>query len=138
MTADPPETRAPTAPALARWRASRAFYVALGWTFVAIGAVGVVVPLLPTTVFMIVALWAFSRGSSRFQAWLYGHPRFGPPLHAWRERRAIAPAAKLAAVAMMLASMVVVVLTTRDGLLTAGVALVLLPVAGYLLSRPSR
>lgn len=104
----------------------------------AIGAVGVVVPLLPTTVFMIVALWAFSRGSSRFQAWLYGHPRFGPSLHAWRERRAIAPAAKLAAVAMMLASMVVVVLTTRDGMLTAGVALVLLPVAGYLLSRPSR
>ena len=76
MTSEPSDSRVPAAPAPARWWASRALYVALGWTCVAVGAIGVVVPLLPTTIFMIVALWAFGRGSSRFRAWLYGHPRY--------------------------------------------------------------
>ena len=138
VTSEPSDSRVPAAPAPARWWASRALYVALGWTCVAVGAIGVVVPLLPTTIFMIVALWAFGRGSSRFRAWLYDHPRFGPPLHAWREHRAIAPSAKLAAVATMLASLAVILASTNDALLTAGVGLVLLPVAVYLLSRPSR
>ena len=79
----------------------RRLYLALGLSSVGLGAAGIVLPLLPTTPFLLVALWAFSRSSPRFQRWLETHPRFGPPLAAWRERGAIPRRAKaFAAVAL--------------------------------------
>ncbi|MEL0022405.1 MAG: YbaN family protein, partial [Rickettsiales bacterium] len=65
------------------------------------GLIGIVVPGLPTTVFLLMAAWAFSRSSERFQNWLLAHPRLGPPVIAWRERGAIPARAKILAVAMM-------------------------------------
>ena len=59
----------------------------LGWTFFALGLLGTVLPLVPTTPFMLLALWAFSVGSERFHRWLYHHPVFGPPLRRWSEER---------------------------------------------------
>jgi uncharacterized membrane protein YbaN (DUF454 family) len=76
----------------------------LGWVFFALGAVGMVLPLLPTTPFMLLALWAFSIGSERFHAWLYHHPVFGPPLRRWQEERIIPLWGKAVAVSSMLAS----------------------------------
>ena len=56
------------------------FFLCLGWVFVGLGFVGAFVPGLPTTVFLIVALWAFSRSSDRLRMWLWTHPRFGATL----------------------------------------------------------
>jgi hypothetical protein len=56
---------------------------------------------MPTTVFLLIALWAFSKSSPRFHDWLYNHPRFGPALRAWREEHAIPGTAKGLALAMM-------------------------------------
>jgi uncharacterized membrane protein YbaN (DUF454 family) len=61
----------------------------LGWTFFGIGLVGTLLPLVPTTPFMLLALWAFSIGSERFHRWLYHHPVFGPPLQRWQRDRVI-------------------------------------------------
>ena len=62
-------------------------------------------PLLPTTVFLLVALWAFSKSSPRFHDWLYRHPRFGPALRAWRRDRAIPLPAKIWASGTLAASL---------------------------------
>ena len=76
-------------------------YLLLGWFFFGLGAVGAVVPGLPTTLFMLFALWAFSKSSQRFHDWLYAHPNFGPPLQQWRKYRVISLKAKLLSVTMM-------------------------------------
>ena len=82
----------------------RVVFLSLGWLFVAIGLVGVFLPVLPTTPCLILAVACFARSSPRLEAWLLDHPRLGPPLRDWRERGAIPRRAKLAAVAMMTAS----------------------------------
>lgn len=81
--------------------AIRILYFVLGWAFFALGAVGVVLPVLPTTPFMILALWAFAKSSQRFHNWLYNHPLFGPPLQKWQQHRVIPLPAKVLSISMM-------------------------------------
>lgn len=64
-------------------------FLLLGVAFTALGVIGAFLPLLPTTVFLILAAACFARSSPRLEAWLMGHPRFGPTLRAWRESGAI-------------------------------------------------
>src|SRR3546814_19717013 len=68
----------------------------LGFIWVGIGAVSAFVPLLPTTIFIILALGCFSRSSPRLEHWLLNHERFGTALRAWRDQRAISRSAKRA------------------------------------------
>ena len=86
-------------PAPAHARVLRALFLAAGLLFTAIGLVGVVLPVLPTTPFLILAAACFARSSVRLERWLLDHPRLGPPLRAWRERGAIPPRAKAMAAA---------------------------------------
>lgn len=64
---------------LARW-----LWFGLGWVAVAVGAIGIVVPGLPTTVFFIVAASCFARSSPRFERWVLGLPRIGPLVRDYR------------------------------------------------------
>ena len=64
-------------------------WLALGCLFVGLGMIGAVLPLMPTTIFLILATGCFARSSPRLEAWLLNHPRFGPTLRDWRERGAI-------------------------------------------------
>ncbi|HEX8481959.1 MAG TPA: YbaN family protein [Allosphingosinicella sp.] len=75
----------------------RLLYLCLGCACVALGAAGIVLPLLPTVPFMLLAAFFFARSSPRLEAWIVDHPRFGPHLRAWRERGAISAAGKRAA-----------------------------------------
>ena len=111
--------------------------IGFGWVCVALGAVGLVVPGMPTTVFLLVALWAFSKSSERFRTWLYDHKHLGPPIRDWHEHRVIPARAKIAALAMMAASLAILA-TTGDWRLPAVVGAILVPVAAFILSRPSR
>lgn len=127
----PPEPGAELGPG------ARRALIALGWLCVALGAIGVVVPGMPTTIFLIVALWAFSRSSERFRAWLYDHPRFGPPLRAWHDHRIIPMRAKLAAVSVMALSVAVVAGLSHGWVGPAILAAVLVPVAAFIVTRRS-
>jgi hypothetical protein len=66
-----------------------------------LGIVGIFVPLLPTTPFVLLAAWCFSRGCARCEAWLLAHPRLGPIVQDWRTRRAVPLRAKQLATVMM-------------------------------------
>ena len=67
----------------------RTVYFALGWVMVALGFVGAFLPVMPTTIFLILAAWCFSRSSPRFEKWLLEHPVFGPTLVQWRKYGAV-------------------------------------------------
>jgi uncharacterized membrane protein YbaN (DUF454 family) len=69
-----------------------------GSLFLGMGIVGIVLPVMPTTPFLLLAAGCYSHSSPRLARWLEGHPRLGPPLRAWRQQGAISPAAKVLAV----------------------------------------
>ncbi|MEZ4648967.1 MAG: YbaN family protein [Candidatus Eisenbacteria bacterium] len=88
-----------TAVSMPEWK--RRLYVALGAISVALGMVGAFVPGLPTTVFLIVASWFFTRSSPRLEARLLSHPRFGAPLRRFLEERTMPRRAKVTALGSM-------------------------------------
>lgn len=75
----------------------RPLYKAAGFLSLALGAVGVVLPLLPTVPFVILAAFCFARGSPELERRLLEHPKFGHHIRNWRERGAISRKGKLAA-----------------------------------------
>jgi uncharacterized membrane protein YbaN (DUF454 family) len=75
-------------------RTARHLYLALGWVCVAVGVIGAFVPLLPTTVFLLIAAWAFARSSARWHHWLREHAHFGETIRAWEEHHAMPRRAK--------------------------------------------
>ena len=115
---------------------TRLLLQAAGWLCVALGAVGLILPGLPTTPFLLLAAWLFSKSSPRFEQWLLENRYFGPGLKSWRAERAIALPAKLAAVGMMALSYAMLWLTLEPPLaVLAGVGLVLTTCALFILTR---
>lgn len=80
----------------------RPLLLAAGLLFLALGAVGVFLPLLPTTPFLLLAAACFSRSSRRMHAWLLRNRLFGPVLRDWEQRGAIARRTKWFASVLML------------------------------------
>ncbi len=73
----------------------------LGWGAVVLAALGVVLPLLPTTPFLLLAAWCFARSSPRFHRWLLYRSWFSSYLRHWHDHRALPPGAKWKAVLMV-------------------------------------
>lgn len=117
----------------------RPLLFAFGWICVVLGAIGAVTPGLPTTIFLIMAAWAFARSSQRFHAWLYGHKFLGPPVRNWDNYRVIPIKAKIFAVLMMTASFIYVVFfVAGDWLLPSIMLMVMVPTAIYIVTRNSQ
>lgn len=112
-------------------------FLALGWVCVGLGFVGAFLPGMPTTVFLIIALWAFSKSSDRLRWWLWTHPRFGASLRNWHLHRVIPPPAKAAAVVMMMVSVAIVAVTASSWRAPAILAAVLAPIAAWIVTRRS-
>lgn len=109
----------------------------LGWFCVALGVIGIFLPLLPTTPFMILAAGLFARSSPRFERWLLEHPRFGKPLIDWRQQGAISKRAKVLAVSMMTISFLALwFFSTAPLFVKIGTGIVLAGSASFVLTRP--
>ncbi|VAW66497.1 hypothetical protein MNBD_GAMMA10-1954 [hydrothermal vent metagenome] len=116
----------------------KAVYFSLAWLFFALGAVGVLLPVLPTTPFMLLALWAFSRSSERFHQWLYYHRFFGPPLQKWDKYGVIPLPAKIMSVSFMSISFSYMLAFSPVAIwLKLLIAAVMLYGAWFVLSKPS-
>lgn len=116
---------------------ARLAWLTLAYGCVGLGAVGAMLPVMPTTPFLLVALWAGARSSPRLRFRLYRHPRFGPALRAWHRRGAVPVRAKLAACLLMGASWLLLALAGLNGGVLAGVGLFFAAVATFIVSRPT-
>lgn len=112
-------------------------WLALGWVSVGLGFAGVLLPILPTTPFLILAAWAFSKSSPRLRHWLVAHPVFGGPIRDWEEKGAIRPRYKIMACTAMALVLGISLLSGVDGLIIVIQLIALGGAAGFILSRPN-
>lgn len=121
-------------------RVVRGCWFVAGWLAVGMGAVGILVPGLPTTVFFIIAAWCFGRSSPRFERWVLDLPRIGPMVRSYREGLGMPRRAKVGALSMMWFAIAIsaVLLRDRPAIVVAVIALGLVG-SGYIVWRvPTR
>ncbi|MGJ7904111.1 YbaN family protein [Lysobacter sp. 1R34A] len=108
----------------------------LAYASLALGAIGIVVPGLPTVPFVLLSAFAAGRGSERLHAWLLGHRRFGPMIRDWEQHGAVSRRSKWLAVSMMAASSVVMFLTSPKLWMAMTGTAIMIVVAVWLWRRP--
>ena len=100
-----------------------------------LGVVGVFLPLLPTTPFLLLAAWAASKGWPALEVWMLAHPRWGPPIRRWRDHRAVPRGAKWMATIGMSGSALLAASPAPLAIKLA-VPVLLVGVGGWLWRRP--
>ncbi|WP_171097415.1 YbaN family protein [Ruegeria sp. HKCCD7255] len=112
-------------------------WAALGLLCVALAMIGVVLPLLPTVPFLLLAAFFFARSSTRLHNWLITHKTFGPMIADWQQSGAIRPAAKKAATLSVAAVFGFSVLLSVPTLVLVIQAITLAGVMIFIWTRPS-
>ncbi|WP_264211789.1 YbaN family protein [Leisingera thetidis] len=115
----------------------RFLYAGLGLLCVALAVIGIVLPLLPTVPFLLLAAFFFANSSERLHAWIVDHNIFGPMIMDWRDRGAIRPGAKRAATFSIAAVFAVSLLLGAPNTVLGIQAVVLSAVLIFIWSRPS-
>ncbi|HSL97993.1 MAG TPA: YbaN family protein [Candidatus Deferrimicrobiaceae bacterium] len=117
----------------------RGILIAIGALSLAVAALGVVLPVVPTTPFVLLAAACFARASDRLHAWLLRNRWFGPPLERWQTSRSISPRAKWTAIPLIAVSVTASALLVGEELILQGLLLGTgLIVALFLLRLPTR
>ncbi|SPL72622.1 YbaN family protein [Acinetobacter stercoris] len=112
------------------------FWRSLVVIFVILGFIGALLPGMPTTVFLILAAWAASKGWPQMDEWLLNHPKYGSTLKAWRENGTVPRKAKWIACLMMLCSGIIMLFTKAPYLVKIFTNLTMFIVAIWLCTRP--
>lgn len=114
----------------------RGFYLALAYVWLALAVIGIVVPGLPTTPFVLLAAWAAARGSQGLDRWLRAHQVFGPMIRDWEASGAVSRRAKWAATLAMTLCAGVFFLIAPKVWMVATATTIMLVVAVWLWLRP--
>ena len=109
----------------------------LGFGFVGIGILGAFLPVLPSTIFFIIATYFFGKSSTRFEQWMLNHPRFGYTVRSWQDTKSIPFAGKVTALFSMFISSILIVASPASILVTSLSLIVLAACALYVWSRPT-
>jgi uncharacterized membrane protein YbaN (DUF454 family) len=115
---------------------TKGVFVILGWFAFGLGLIGVVLPVLPTTPFMILAAFFFAKGSPRARAWLVERTVFGPHIENWEASGAIARKAKIMALTAMCAVVALSIFLQLPFMVIAVQVSLILPAALYVWTRP--
>ncbi len=117
-------------------RAARLTWLVVGCLSLALGAIGIAVPLLPTTPLILLAAFAFARSSNRLHEWLITHDVFGTLIDNWQRHGAISRRAKIASVVSMIALLVISLAMAAPTVVIVVQLVVLGAVALFILTRP--
>ena len=80
----------------------RLVVITSGWISLVLGIIGIFLPLLPTTPFVLLSAYCFSKSSSRLHHWLVNQPRLGPMIQNWEQQGSISLNAKVTATILMI------------------------------------
>ena len=116
--------------------AKRFVLILIGLTSLALGAIGIFVPLLPTTPFVLLAAFAFANSSERLHQWLLDHNVFGPLIKDWQRYGAISRPAKILSLASMAAIVLISWLLAAPTYVIVVQILVLSCSATFIITRP--
>ncbi len=111
--------------------------ITIGWFCVGLAFIGTFVPGIPTTIFLIVALWAFAKSSKKFHSWLLNHKRFGPILQNWESHKVVPRKAKILMVILQISAVIIFHYSLQNIYITVLLIITLVFVARYVLSLPS-
>lgn len=115
----------------------RALWLIFGLLMTGLAVAGALLPLLPTTPFLLLAAYAFARSSKRLHGWLLNHPNFGPLIRNWRDYGAIDRKSKIIAITVMIAALALSWFMGLGWWILLTQALVLTASATFILSRPN-
>jgi uncharacterized protein len=107
----------------------------LGIVSVALGVVGVFLPLLPTTPFILLAAWCFLKSSEKAHRWLYEQRVFGPALRNWEKNKAISRSTKIVAISTIAGSLAIIWLRNIHLGVQIGVSCILVTVSLFIATR---
>lgn len=114
----------------------RLFWLVMGFTSLALGTAGTVLPLVPTTPFVLLSAFSFARSSPRFHDWLVNHRVFGPVIRDWNRNRTIGRRAKLLATVAVAVTLTLSLLYRVDPLIILVQVLVFIPSMTFIWTRP--
>ncbi|MDO8521513.1 MAG: YbaN family protein [bacterium] len=109
-----------------------------GHIFVILGAIGIFLPILPTTPFLIAALWCYGKSSEKLRQKLLAHPQLGPSLKDWVEHRAIKQKTKVVAMLVLATSLVISLVVITSAVYKIFLVLLYVGIATFILTRPSQ
>ncbi|MBN7760374.1 YbaN family protein [Nitratireductor aquimarinus] len=117
--------------------AKRAILLVLGLVMLLLAVIGAFLPVMPTTIFLILAAWFFARSSPRLERRLMEHPSYGPVLRGWRDHGIVPRRAKLFAVTGISCGYVISLFAYQPGLpLAIALAVAMAAIAVWIVSRP--
>lgn len=108
----------------------------LGGICLLLGGLGAFLPLLPSTCFILLAAWSFSKSSPRFHAWLVKRSPFAESIQNWQRNKSIRRKVKVIATLSLASSFLLTAWMLPDPLLLAGLGLAMAALLAYLLTRP--
>ncbi len=116
----------------------RAVCAVVGTVALAFGLVGIVLPILPTTPFLLLAAACYARASTRLYGWLLGQPALGPIIAEWRRSRSLPPGVKGRALVVVVITFGVSILLVDQLVLRVGLAMTALVLLAFLSRIPTR
>ena len=112
-------------------------YIFLGLLFLVLGFIGLLLPVIPTTPFILVSVWFFARSSKKLENWLVKHKIFGKSIRDWKEKGAISKKAKMSAIPLILFSFSTTIYFSELFYLNLFLAFLGVSISTFIITRPN-
>ena len=111
-------------------------FIGLGSLFVCLGFIGIIIPGIPTTPFLLLSAWFFSKSSSFLENWLINHKLFGPLIRDWNEHKSISRKSKIVAVIIIIPTFAFSIYSSLNMTIDILLGITCISLCAFLISRP--